>query len=245
MRESQNTTGIIFRLYSSKDADKVVHFINEQGSRQVMVAKGVGKPNSRKAYSIDLLNQVKLKLATGLGLPLATEVKLVRTPDVFKQSYAGFMLVNLVCEIVDVFVQEEHDEPGYYLNLDNLLQIRSDERLTLLAAAFLLRFLYISGNVPRLNEDIYGGMTLNETDPRYLTPDIGYTSQPAFAQGDNVSDRIVKAQRFILNHDFATIQKLALTPAEQLQLLTIHVNWLEVAFGKQLKSLSMFLEAVT
>jgi recombinational DNA repair protein (RecF pathway) len=46
--DNDKLNGIIFRLYDSKPGDRVVHLLASDGSRHVLIAKGVKKGTSKK-----------------------------------------------------------------------------------------------------------------------------------------------------------------------------------------------------
>ncbi len=219
--------------------------MTESGTKLAAAAPGVKRSTSRKAHAIDLLNTVSVKLAHGQGLDTITEVQLLSSHQQFKQDYPGLMFVELVCELVSLFLQEGQDEPGYYRNLANLLEVKAPHKLSLLAAAVILRFLHINGTLPKLSEDVYGGEELSNAELRFPTAEIGYTSRQEMAIGDAVSDRIYKTQRFILQYDFSAINRIDLSSAEQRQLLDLHLTWLELATDRQLKSAEMFKQALS
>ncbi len=239
-----NTTGIIYRMLAAKEADAVLYLLDQTGSQHTIVAKGIKKPKSRKAHAIDLLNQVEVKLTDSGGLPMITEIKLVNNPKQFKQDYAGLMFVQLICEIVQEFAQAEQNESGLYNNLENLLSVNSPSKYALLAAALILRYLATTGNLPKLDQDIYLGSGMIEGADRYPALEIGYTANQQSQIMEAVPDRLYKVQKFVLRSDFNQIHQLSLTPEEQLQLFRLHSYWLELLTGKQLKVQEMFLQAI-
>lgn len=232
---------IIFRLYNSKDADRVVVGLTDNGERMSVLAKGVRKSTSRKAHAVDLLNFVEIKTAGGKQLPILSEIKLLNNAQQFKQTYQGLMFVHLVSEVLHLCVQEGADETAYFKNVENLLLHSDGKRLALVAAAFLLRVLYLYGALSKLNEDINSGLELRENQPRYTTSDAGYSATPLSESQTPVSSRLPKSQKFILQHSFVDIAKLKLEETEQIELLQLHLDWLQKALDKELKSASLFL----
>lgn len=242
MTKYGTTTGIVFRTFNAQEADKVVHLLTEDGSRLALAAKGVRRATSRKAHAIDLLNKVNVK-TTGSGeLPTITEAKLINQHAQFKSNYEFITFTQFICEVVDIFVQELEEEKGYYRNLDNLLQISNPTKPLLLASSLMLRYLHISGHLPRLDQDVTTGEKLNQ-DMILSTPSPGFTSNPN-AGYNQISSRIVKVQKFILQSDFAEIEKLTLSAEEQLQLFSLHLQWIEFSLQVKLKSTEIFLTAL-
>jgi DNA repair protein RecO len=240
----RNTTGIIFRLFNSKDADKVIHILTESGAKLAAAVPGVKRSTSRKAHAIDLLNAVSLKLTSGKNLDTVTEAHLVNSHPSFKQDYAGLLFTQLVCEILSIFLQEEQEEPAYYRNLSNLLEVNVPHKYLTLISGLILRLLHINGVLPKLSEDVLSGEEIEAGIQRYPTDDIGYTSRSEVARGESVSDRLYKTQRFMLLYDFSQINRINLTPEEQLQLFDLHLKWLELAVDHEIKSAAMFRQAM-
>lgn len=237
-----NFKAVVFNTHHAKNADKVVHLLLENGSHKVVIAKGVKKPTSRKAHAIDLLNSVSCKVVAGRGpLDVLTEVKLLSQNSKFKQDYKGLLFVQAVSEVINIFAQEDQQEPGYYNNLVNMLSVPEINRLPLLLSAFILRYLYLSGDLPKLNEDIHTTEPISEQEKRYQTHIIGYTKDAKLSIGEVIPERIYKTQRFILKQNFSTIQRVDLEPEEQLKMLKIHLDWLRILTNKELVAIKMFL----
>lgn len=235
-------TGIIFRTFNAQEADKVIHMLTEDGSRLALAAKGVRRATSRKAHAIDVLNKVNVKTTGNSELATITEAKLINQHAQFKSGYELITFTQLICEIVDIFVQEFEEEKGYYRNLDNLLQLAHPTKLLLLSASLMLRYLYVSGHLPKLDQDVSTGDKLSE-DMILSTPSPGYTSN-ANVGINQISSRVVKVQKFILQSDFAEIEKLNLSQEEQLQLFNLHLQWIEFSLQVKLKSTEIFLSAL-
>ncbi|MCA9379452.1 DNA repair protein RecO, partial [Candidatus Dojkabacteria bacterium] len=238
----QNITGIIFRMFDAQEADRVVHILTNDGSRLPVFARGVRKATSRKAHAIDLLNKVECKLVGTGSLSTVTEVKLLSQHGQFKRNYPLLMLSQLICEVIDIFAAEDQEEAGYYRNLENLLALQRPGRPILLAAAFILRYLYVSGHLPKLDSDVLSGEKL-DIDNAYILMEPGYTSDSAKSSDRTIAPRLLKTQKFILQSDFAHIDKLALAKEEQLELFHLHRGWLEVVTDRELRSAQLFLEA--
>jgi DNA repair protein RecO len=112
--DNDKLNGIIFRLYDSKPGDRVVHLLASDGSRHVLIAKGVKKGTSRKAHAIDLLNYVQVKVSGKGDMPLITDIKLIDKFEGFKSSYKGLIFVQLICEVLHIFILEKQEEVGYF-----------------------------------------------------------------------------------------------------------------------------------
>lgn len=219
-----------------------MYLLTEQGTKTVLSAKGVRKATSRKAHAVDLLNTVEVKYSQLGEIGIISEIKLIDQHRQFKQNLQGLLFVESVCELLSIFVQEEVHEPGYFRNLENLLSITQPKRYKLLFAALLLRFLVISGNIPALDIDVVTEDKL-DLDKAYRSSGPGYTNNQEESSKEQVSSRLIKSQLFILQSAFAAIDQLALSNEEQLELLQLHVSWLNTSTHTELRSLPMLIES--
>lgn len=243
--DHKSVSGYIYRMFNSKEADRVVSLIDDHGEKITLVAKGVKKPGSRKSHALDLLSRIDCKTTTLGSLPMITDIKLIKSPDILKSSYSGLIFVQLICEVVDQYVQVNQEDKGYYNNLESLVNIPSDQNLALLAAAFILRYLYINGSLPKLNLDVETEQPFDVDDEHYLSEQPGYVHHPLTSVSEPVPVRLVKIQKYILNNGFSEIQKINLTVAEQIQLLQMHLQWHYLATDREIKSLPLFLDSIS
>jgi DNA repair protein RecO len=231
-------TGFIFRLYDAKEADKVVHLLNTEGKKMTLYARGVKKPKSRKAYAIDLLNHVKVKLerAQGEMLPIS-EIQLIQQPRRLVQDYQGILCLQTVCEIISIFATEEVDEPALYKNVENILSVKEIRSYDLLLVQMIFRFLYVAGMLPKLQLDVGTGENLNDAaDVFFSDMRVGFSNSRQ--TGDTVAPpRLLKSLRFLLVYDFNAGQKLGLEKDEVDQLLQLAQTWLFLATQQELRTL--------
>lgn len=231
-------TGFIYRIYDAKEADKVVYLLNENGQKQTLYARGVKKPKSRKAYAIDLLNHVKVKLerAQGEMLPIS-EIQLIKQPRRLVHDYPGILCLQTICEIIGIFATEEVDEPALYRNVENILSVAEIRNYDLLLVQMIFRFLYISGMLPKLQLDVSSGENLNdESDIFFSDMRVGFSN--ARQTGDTIAPpRLLKSLRFLLAYDFNAGQKLGLEKDEVAQLLQLAQSWLFLATQQELRTM--------
>ena len=80
---------------------------------------------------------------------------------------------------------------------------------------------------------------------RIAHENIGYTIAPQGPETEGaISDRIFKTQRFMIRGDFTQVEKINLTPAEDRQLLELHIRWLQNATERELKSAKLTMQAL-
>lgn len=235
--------GIIIRLIDSREADRIIYILDSQGNKITASVPGVKKANSRKAYAIDLLNLIEFKASESGQMSTITEAKLLTSPVQLKQDLAGLQFVQLIAEITGNFAQENNSEVGYYNNLVNLLQIADTSKLTLIAAAYILRCLYLSGSLPNLQFDEVNDVSIDSSKNIYLAEGGGYTNFQSEDKSE-ISVRLYKSQQFCLRYDFNKISKLELSKEEQLKLLGHNLDLAEKVLSRQVRSAKMFLETI-
>lgn len=236
----------VIRKFNSGEADLILHLLDEQGIKVPCVAKGAKKPTSRKAHAIELLNLIDLKFSeSNKGLPIIAELKLKQEPTLFKSSLVGIMWLQLIAEIIGFFAQEGQEQPALYRNLENLLNVKSDKSLPLLAAGFLLRLMYINGDIPNLNRDLESDSKLTAAENIYANPEQpGYVLKQPYPGLEPIPNRLLKTQLFMLQYDFQQLQKIDLSLPEQIQLLQLHHDWFRHTIGKELITIKSFIQAV-
>jgi len=247
MNQTRNIKGIIYKMYNSGSADKVINLIDEQGHKNVLLAKGVKKPTSRKAFSIDLGNYLQCKVVDGYALPLVTEVKLLDEFAHWKKDFKKMIVLQFFCEVIDKFCFEENTDAALFKILYNTLKIETD-RSVYLADIFILKVLETTGHLPKINECV---MTSEEIDPTavyYSTEYVGYLSakgnELVHGGGEKISDRIVKTQKYIIEHSITDGMKIKLADIEEHKMLKIELSWLEQTIETKLKSKEILLNSV-
>ncbi len=237
------TTAIIFRTFSAGESDKVVHALNESGEKVVAFAKKVQSPHSRKVHAIDLLNLVRMQLSEGKDMQLITEIQLVDSFSWIKSSYELLLLGQCLCEVVQIFAVEGQEEPGYYRNFFALLSTMKLTTPSLALSAFILRLLYISGQLPELGKDSISGKELEIESARALVDRPGFTNEQV--SGEVLPARVLKTQKFMLQHNFATIDRIDMKSNDQLRLLLTVVGWLQAISQKELLTIPQFISFVS
>ena len=240
---SENLTGFVLKTFAAKESDLVVHVLSTKGVRATMYARGARKETSRKAYAIDLLNLVSVKLdRTKSELPYVNEIRLFSSQRPRLTTLHGLTTIQIVAELMDKFCLEEEEQPFLFILLENLVPYINEQNNVLLIAALALRLLQHAGGLPNLSHDVLNGALILADSQRVLAPEIGYTVRDG---GQIISDRIYKVQRFILDNGFIEVLKLNLQPTELMQLLHIHLNWVETFIESPLRTRDIFTKSVT
>lgn len=235
-------TGIIYRIYNSGTADKIISLIPKDGKKIKALAKGVKKESSKKASSIDLGNLVEVKTVDGYSVPIITEIKLIDSFSQWKKDYKLSFSLQLACEIIDKFVYEDEGSEEIYNAFLEMINQNSLERIEYLIARFTLKVLNSNGDLPSLDYDSMNDIKIN-SDSAFLIPgEIGFTSNDQSESLKKINPKIYKTERFIL----ATKQdlKVNLSKDEDYEMLKLHLEWIEIALDKRLKGKEIVLDSL-
>jgi len=244
MNQTKNFKGIIYKIFSSGPADKVVYLIDEEGRKNIFIAKGVKKQNSKKAYAIDLGNYLDIKIVEGYAVPILVETKALNEFTSWKKEYNRIILLQFFCEVIDKFCFEENKDAELFKVFYNTLILTTD-KIFYQSAVFLLKILNSTGNLPQLNECVVTGEELSISNIYYSQDHIGYLSKKASNNIQEplelISDRIIKTQKYIIDHSFQEALRVSLTKEEEVKMLLIEINWIENIIEKNLKSKEILL----
>lgn len=247
MRTSKSIKGIVYRIYNSSASDKIINIIDVKGRKISVLCKGVRKPNSKKAYSIDLGNLVQASIVEGYAIPLLTEVKLINEFREWKNEIKKITILQFMCEIVDKFAFDDNPDFELYQLFHDVLNTNTDRSL-FAAAGFCLEVLKITGHLPDLDQSI---STEDEITPEGIYSvhgEIGYisdqTNDSTYSTTDPVSINIYKTQKYILNKGTLNALKINLSPEETDKMFRINSNWMELAIENKLKSKEILLKIV-
>ncbi len=241
MSKYKNIKGIVYRVFSSKDADKIAYVLDTNGSKQAISVKGGRKPLSKKAGTVEIGNLIETKAVDGYSVLIATEIRVINEFSSWKNDYKSIIILQFLCEIIDKFAQLESDET--YIYNDFITVLGSFEKSVFASAIFLERLLLNTGNLPKLNECVETGKELFPGKIFTSKDFAGYTSKetsPIF----EFNERIFKTQRFIEHHGINESLAINLAPDEQKNMLKLHVSWIELVLERELKSKQILFSVI-
>lgn len=240
---SQNIKGIIYRIYNSGAADKVVNILDEHGKKISAIAKGVKKQNSRKAHSIEIGNYIKAGILQGYSTPLITEASLINEHSNWKINLQTITSLQFICEIIDNFAFEENKDPEIFNLLEEVLS-KDPQKLTLTLSYFILKLLEHSGNLPEINYYVNTGEPIIVGEGYFSEGIIGYVTQDASNYENKINPLIYKSQRFILSSNLQSVLRLELPEELANSMFRVHLSWLNQVLGKKLKSVDLLMKAI-
>ena len=146
-----NTKAVVLKNYQFKDADKIYTLLSENKGRISVIGKGVRKVTSRRAGSMDTLNNVIVHVDRHKsGILYLQEVKTIST---YKTVKANDKLTNKAFYIIELInrttEEDEHAPKIYYLLVKTLDRLEENsEKATLLVNKFEIQLMKLLGYQP-------------------------------------------------------------------------------------------------
>lgn len=152
--------GLVLRKTKMGESDLIVELLNDEGCLVRAVAKGARKPKSSFASRLELGNSVELLCASGRGLAIVQECRLVSARMGLRQDYDRLVCTEVLLELLSKCTQEDLPQPKLLAvaeaALDALAAAPAAAALGLLAAAFL-KVLAFVGLRPELRRCVVCG----------------------------------------------------------------------------------------
>ena len=245
---SHNTKGIIYRIYSSGQSDKIINLIDIDGSKNTFLAKGAKKSTSRKSHSIELCNQIEVNAVEGYQIPIITEIKVINEFITWKKDNLGMLIIQLFCEVIDKLCYENNkDKDLYKIFLDALSNYSSN--ILLVANSFLLKAIWHTGSIASININAISGQPLNPENIYFCNQVAGYIAKEDLARnielvGEPVAAKIAKGQKYLIENSSQSCSNLVMTNEELLKMFQINLDWFEIITEQRLKSKGIILSLV-
>lgn len=231
----KNVTGIIIRIFDSKEADQIVKIITQNGEKLTLLAKGAKRSRSRKKYAIELGNLVNLSINQKYNIPIITEVKLLNEPIAWKNEFRTLVLLQLVCEILDTLTREGDEDSRFFLYTQQILYILNDN-IEFNLAIWMLFLLKINGNLGNLKESVMTGLPVLQEEASIVSNKIGYINLMESEQSKKVDAKLIKIQLYALKTNIFSCNNIKIDDSLVSSLFSLHLNWIEIAIDKKLKT---------
>ncbi len=227
--------GFILKRKNFGEADKLITLFTKNHGKVVSVAKGVRKITSRRAGSLELLNQVKVSLHQTKGLPILTEAQIENTFPDLKEDLNKISIAFLVLELTDRLFEEGQENRNVFDLISDTIS-RIDKTQTLGEAkkfqiSFQIKLLTEMGYLPQLYKCTQCENKLTEKKI-FLSPNCGGLVDDNCGRNiifsKQVSPEEVKVLRFLNKESFSFVDRLKLsqnlleTTAELLDYYTIY-----------------------
>jgi DNA repair protein RecO (recombination protein O) len=117
-----NFEGVVLKRQNHKDADKLLVIYTKNHGKLTVLAKGLRKPTSKRASSLELFNHVSGHLVFGRGeIPVLADTKLLNSFSAWRHHLGRVTLAYQLCEAVDKLTPDHESQPAVFSLLLNYL----------------------------------------------------------------------------------------------------------------------------
>lgn len=236
--KSYSDRGIIIKLKSIGEADKLVVIVSAYHGTISAIAKGASRSKSKKGSTLDTLNLVKCSFYSTKGLDLLKEVELINDYNAIKTDKEIVNKLLYILEIIQKLNVAENEDAVLFELLQSLLDelINHKEFTDFLIAVFELKLLDLAGLTPDLINYVNNNELILENQFREVSKGetLGYKFTTKSKQ--SIPDTIIKIQKYLISQPFGSCLKLKLSDDQKKQLVTIHRFWIESIVENRLKS---------
>ncbi len=231
---------IVLRRRDFGEADRLLTLFTPNYGKIRVVAKGVRKPQSRKAGHVELFMRSKMLFARGRNLDLVTQVELGDAYRPLREELVHVTYASHVVELLDRFTAEDDAHPELYqLLVDALGWLSETADLLLTARYYELRLLSLVGFEPRLFQCVACGELIEPQD-QYFSSDLGGilcpSCQPADPRAQPISLGALKLLRYLQPRPYSTVQVLRVRRGLHTELEQIMFHYLQHQLERRLQS---------
>jgi DNA repair protein RecO (recombination protein O) len=225
---------IILSMRDFAEADKIVTLFSKEKGIIESIAKGARRPTSRKTPSIEILNIGKFSLATGRNLHILLEA------NISNQISSGFENEKLnyvfyISEILKNSLSHSDNSKEIWSNIISLIPYTKDYFFHALIK-LQLAILDELGMPPSFDFCAVTEKSLIENRSQ-RDGLIGYV---VLEKGRiEISDRILKIQKFIQQKELSKTLKLQITEGDFNIIFAIQNDWIETALEREVKSFKL------
>jgi DNA repair protein RecO (recombination protein O) len=235
------TEAIVLRRQNLGEADRILTLYTRDYGKLKVVAKGVRKPQSRKAGHVELFAQVDVLVARGRSsLDVLSQADLLDAfppirRDLIRTTYAAHFV-----ELLDAFTEEaDASLPLYRLLADGLSWLGQTGDLRRTARYYELCLLGLAGYRPELFTCVVCGEQIQPQDQFYSAADGGVICPAcgsAHPRARPISLDALKVLRYMQTRPFEVVEQLTLRPAVLAETERILHNTLTYHLERRLKS---------
>lgn len=135
------TEGIVIRRSNFGEADRMLTVLTPFKGKMKVVAKGVRRITSRRAGNVELLNNVKLHIFMGIGMPILTEAESLNTYPKIKSDLILSSYGSYIAELVERLTAENQPAPEVYKLVVDILNLLESNPRQIFIRAFEVKLL--------------------------------------------------------------------------------------------------------
>jgi DNA repair protein RecO (recombination protein O) len=148
---SYPVSAVILRQRELGEADRILILYTRERGKLSAVAKGVRRPRSKFAASLQLFSRAQVQLAAGRTLEVVTQARALDICYQLRTDMARYAHASYVAELLDAVTEEGlADPPLFELLVETLSALDSGGEPTTLVRAFELKLLGRLGYGPEL-----------------------------------------------------------------------------------------------
>jgi DNA repair protein RecO (recombination protein O) len=237
-------SAIVIRQRDLGEADRIVIFYTRERGKLSAVAKGIKRPRSKLAGSLQLFTHAKVQLAAGRSLEVATQAE---ATDVFyhlRDDMARYAHASYAAELLDALTDEGLPEEDLFdLLLETLRALEAGGDPATIARAFELKLLDQLGYGVELEVCVGCGAKIAGEGQGFSVAHGGVMcSRCTGAQGGTaLSGRALQALRELLVLPMAEVAKRRLSAAAREELERLLRPFVDYRLERPLRS-AVFLK---
>jgi DNA repair protein RecO (recombination protein O) len=251
MSKTYSAEAIVLKRTNFGEADRIITFLARDKGKFTAIAKGVRKVASRRAPNLELLNHIKIYLASGKNLDIITEAETVDTFKKVKDNLSKVGFGFYLAEITNEFLADgQGGKRPFDLLLGSLRLLErelDEENLKKIARVFEIKFLDALGFKPQLSVCVkcskpVEGIVL-------ISPDTGGLLHKS-CLGSHlfvkpISMETLNVLRIFQNENWNKISKIDVGNSANKELEILSRFYLEYLLEKELKSVQFIKQANT
>jgi DNA repair protein RecO (recombination protein O) len=137
MSHSFKTEAIVLKRTNVGETDRIVTLLSKDQGKIVCVAKGVRKLKSSNRAILEPGNLAEVFLIETKSLPILTQSKLLKEPEILRRSLTGISQLSQILEIfdrlfVENYIEEESSQLAFAIYQELLSQNKHNTQIKLL-----------------------------------------------------------------------------------------------------------------
>ena len=115
---SYTDQGVVIKRSNFGEADRIITLFTQSHGKVTVIARGVRKPTSKRAGSIELFNLIKASFIKGRGeLDTLGEVQSLATFPSWRKHLGRVNLAYQLAEVIDKLTPDHQPHPGVFVIL--------------------------------------------------------------------------------------------------------------------------------
>ncbi len=217
--QQYRTRAVILRRHDLGETDRILTIFTRAYGKKRAVAKGVRKPQNRKAGHVELFSEVDALISVGRSLDVLSQVEMVNSFYPLRADLEHTTYALHVLELVDAFTEDDDAfESLYDLLVQGLHWLEETDKLGLVISYFELQLLAEVGYQPQLFHCVICDDDLKPVrqyfsiaDGGVVCPSCGETTP----RTRKLSLNAFKVLRHMVRNPYQAIAELSITPRVQ------------------------------